>query len=682
MSQAGAVDDITVAAEPPVLGKTARNVAFALICGGILLSALDSTIVATALPTIVGDLGGAEHMSWVVTAYLLTQTIATILGGKFGDLLGRKWIFIGSIVIFVSASALAGLSQSMTWLIASRAIQGIGGGGLIVTATAMIADIIPLRDRGKYQGAVGAIFGATTGLGPLLGGFFTDHLSWQWVFYVNVPVALVILPFAVKLLPSVSTPDKPVFDTIGIVFVSLGSAALILATSWGGTQYAWSSPVIVGLVVGAIVCLGLFVYAEWRATEPILPLRLFTKNVFSVSVVLSFIVGFALLGTMTFLPTWLQFTDGVSATMSGLRTLPMVLGLIVASLTAGALVSRTGRYRIFPIAGAAAMAVGMVLLARLDEHSTTLESSVAMLVLGVGIGLAMQVLTIIVQNTVDYRDLGVAKSGVTFFRTMGSSFGAAVFGTIYANQLKPKLAMAVAVSGADPSQVSTPEAVKTLSPEQHAAVVAAYADSLQHVFRAAVPVAVLALVVALLLKQVPMRGLTQPGASDLGHGFAMPDERSSQEQLEGQVVRIIRTRLPEVAAALLHSSRAGLDAVQVWTLRQIAIQQLHAKGPVDPLAIAAAHRVPMALIRPAVDDAIQAGLVGEQDGQVELSDLGRERFTAFVREVWEWLVHEVEEANGEPLDDQGRDDLRAIARRVLLSDDPVSEPMEVAQAGS
>jgi MFS family permease len=385
---------------------------------------------------------------------------------------------------------------------------------------------------------------------------------------------------------------------------------------------------------------------------------------------------------MTFLPTWLQFTDGVSATMSGLRTLPMVLGLIVASLTAGALVSRTGRYRIFPIAGAAAMAVGMVLLARLDEHSTTLESSVAMLVLGVGIGLAMQVLTIIVQNTVDYRDLGVATSGVTFFRTMGSSFGAAVFGTIYANQPKPKLAMAVAVSGADPSQVSTPEAVKTLSPEQHAAVVAAYADSLQHVFRAAVPVAVLALVVALLLKQVPMRGLTQPGASDLGHGFAMPDERSSQEQLEGQVVRIIRTRLPEIAAALLHSSRAGLDAVQVWTLRQIAIQQLHAKGQVDPLTIAAAHRVPMALIRPAVDDAIQAGLVGEQDGQVELSDLGRERFTAFVREVWEWLVHEVEEANGEPLDDQGRDDLRAIARRVLLADDPVSEPMEVAQAGS
>jgi EmrB/QacA subfamily drug resistance transporter len=681
MSQAEVVDDITAADEPPTLGPTARNIAFAVILGGLLLSALDSTIVSTALPTIVGGLGGAEHMSWVVTAYLLTQTIATVLGGKFGDLLGRKWIFVGSIVIFTAASALAGLSQSMTWLIASRAIQGIGGGGLTVTATAMIADIIPLRDRGKYQGAVGAVFGGTTVLGPLLGGYFTDHLSWQWVFYVNVPVAAVILPLAVRLLPSVGATVTPVFDTLGIVFVSLGSAGLILATSWGGTQYPWSSPTIIGLVVVAVLCLAFFVYAEHRATEPILPLRLFTRNVFGVSVVLSFIVGFALLGTMTFLPTWLQYCDGVSATASGLRTLPMVLGLIVASVTAGTLVSRTGRYRVFPIAGAVVMAIGMVLLARLDEGSSAVSSSVAMLVLGIGIGLAMQVLTIIVQNTVDYRDLGVATSGVTFFRTIGSAFGAAVFGTIYANQLKPKLTAAVVASGADPTKVTTPEAVQTLPAQQHAAIVHAYAESLQHVFVSAVPVAVLAFLVALFLKQVPMRGLTQPGATDLGHGFAMPDQRTSQEQLEGQVVRIIRTRLPEAAAALLDSSRAGLDAVQVWTLRQIAIQQLHAKGPADPIAIAAAHRVPMALVWPVVDDAIRSGLVTEHGGLVELSERGRERFRAFVRELWEWLVAQVEEANGESLDDQGREDLRTIARRVLLSDDPVSEPMEIAQAG-
>ncbi len=682
MSQAEVVDDLSAADEPPALGPTARNVAFALIVGGMLLSALDSTIVSTALPTIVGDLGGAEHMSWVVTAYLLTQTIATILGGKFGDLLGRKWIFIGSIIIFVTASPLAGLSQTMTWLIASRAIQGIGGGGLTVTATAMIADIIPMRDRGKYQGAVGAVFGGTTVLGPLLGGWFTDHLSWQWVFYINVPVALLILPFAIKLLPSVAATAKPVFDTFGIVFISLGSAGLILATSWGGVQYDWGSPTIIGLVVGAVICLVAFVYAEHRAAEPILPLRLFRENVFSVSSTLSFIVGFALLGTMTFLPTFLQYCEGVSATMSGIRMLPMVAGLIVASVGAGTMVSRTGKYRIYPIAGSIVMAVGMVLLARLDEHSSTLTTSLSMLVLGVGIGLSMQVLTIIVQNTVDYRDPGVATSGVTFFRTIGSAFGAAAFGTIYANQLTPKLTTAVVSSGADPSLVTTPEGVHSLPPEQHASVVAAYAEALQHVFASAVPVAVIALVVALLLKQVPMRGLTQPSAADVGQGFAMPDQRTSSEQLEGQVVRIIRTRLPGAAAELLHSSRAGLDAVQVWTLRQIAIQQLRAKGPADPVTIAAAHRVPMALIRPAVDDAIEGGLVTEQDDRVELSELGRERFRAFARELWEWLTAQVEEVNGAPLDDQGREDLRLIARRVLLSEDPVTEPMEIAQAGA
>src|SRR3954468_11869275 len=243
-------DDLSEVGDPPVLPSRARNVAFALIMGGMLLAAVDGTIVDTALPTIVGDLGGAEHMSWVVTAYLLTQTIATILAGKFGDLFGRKRIFIGSIVLFTFASMLAGLSESMTWLIGSRALQGIGGGGLTVTATAMIADIIPLRDRGKYQGAMGAVFGGTTVLGPLLGGFFTDHLSWQWVFYVNVPIALVIIPLAIRLLPSVPTSGRPIFDTFGVVFISLGSAALILATSWGGSEYGWGSPTIIGLLVG------------------------------------------------------------------------------------------------------------------------------------------------------------------------------------------------------------------------------------------------------------------------------------------------------------------------------------------------------------------------------------------------------------------------------------------------
>ncbi|MEO7069518.1 MAG: MDR family MFS transporter, partial [Nostocoides sp.] len=504
MSLATADEELSADPDTPDLAPAQRNAAFGLIAGGMLLAALDSTIVATALPTIVGDLGGATHMAWVVTAYLLTQTIATILGGKFGDLYGRKTIFIVSIVIFVVASGLAGLAGSMTWLIAMRAVQGIGGGGLTVTATAMIADIIPLRERGKYQGALGAVFGVTTVLGPLLGGLFTDHLSWRWVFYVNVPIAAVILVLAFRILPSVASTVRPVLDVLGIVFVSLGASALILATSWGGTQYAWSSATIIGLFVVAGVGLAAFVAAEHRASEPILPLRLFRRNVFSVSTVLSFIVGFALLGSMTFLPTYLQYCQGVSATSSGVRTLPMVVGLMVASVSAGTFVSRTGRYKLFPLTGGLVMAIGMYLLSRLDEHSTVWSTSLAMLVLGVGIGLAMQVLTIIVQNTVDYRDLGVATSGVTFFRAMGSSFGAAIFGTIYANQLGPKLASAIAGQRIDPSAVSTPEHVKALPAVQQAVVVHAYAMSLQTVFRYAVPVAVAAFLVALLLKQKPM----------------------------------------------------------------------------------------------------------------------------------------------------------------------------------
>lgn len=675
-------DQISEFDDPPLLSVRARNLAFAVVMGGMLLSSLDSTIVATALPTIVGDLGGAEHMSWVVTAYLLTQTIATILGGKFGDMWGRKTIFVGSIAVFTIASALAGLSHSMTWLIVSRAIQGIGGGGLTVTATAIIGDIIPLRDRGKYQGAMGAVFGGTTVLGPLLGGYFTDHISWQWVFYVNVPVAIVITPLALRFLPSIKSALHPSVDFLGVAFVGAGSAALTLATSWGGTQYAWGSAMIIGLFAGGLVLLALFVWAESRTVEPILPLRLFRRNVFSVSMVLSFIVGFALLGTMTYLPTYIQYCQGVSATASGLRTLPMVIGLMTASISAGNVVSKTGRYRRFPIAGAVVMAIGMYLLSRLDEHSGFWELSGAILVLGVGIGLAMQVLTIIVQNTVAYHDLGVATSGVTFARTMGSSFGAAVFGTVYANHLGSELARAVASSGANPKVVTTPDGVLGLPAAQREVIVHAYAAALQVVFASAIPVALLALVVALLLRQQPMRGLTRSGAQDLGHGFAMPDQRTSQEQLEGQVVRILRTRLPEAATLLLDRSGTTLDAVQLWTLRQAAIQERAYGGAFDPLAIAAGHRVPMALIRPAIDDVIEAGMLTEDAaGRLLISEPGRREVRGFVTELWRWLRSQVEEANAERLDEEGEEALRTIARRILLSDDPVNEPMEIAQAG-
>jgi EmrB/QacA subfamily drug resistance transporter len=677
-----AAAELGTADDPPALGKAARNIAFALIIGGMLLAALDSTIMATALPTIVGDLGGGDHMTWVVTAYLLTETIATVLAGKFGDLFGRKTIFILSIIVFVVASALAGAAQNMGWLIAMRAVQGIGGGGLTVTATAMIADIIPLRDRGKYQGALGAVFGVTTVLGPLLGGVFTDHLSWRWVFYINVPIAAIILVLSFRLLPATKAADRPVIDYLGIAFVSAGSGALILATSWGGTQYAWGSPTIIGLFVAAVVLLAVFVAVELRASDPVLPMRLFRGSVFSISSTLPFIVGFALLGAMTFLPTYLQYCQGVSATVSGVRTFPMVIGLLIASISAGNVVSTTGKYKQFPIAGAVVMGVGLFLLSRLDAHSSTLVTSVAMFVLGVGIGLAMQVLTIIVQNTADYRDLGVATSGVTFFRTMGSSFGSSVFGAIYANQLASHLGQAIASSGADPKLVTTPDGVKRLPPAQHATIVGAYSDTLQTVFSYAIPVAGVALLVALFLKQVPLRGLTQSGAADVGHGFGIPDQRSSQEQLEGQIVRLLRTEFPAAAPRLLREAGSGMDAVQMWIVRQVAIYQHQAEDRVaDPVLIAGRKRMPVGVIQPAIDDGVQAGLIDEVEGGLMLSDDGWTAFRTVVRAIAGWVRQQIERENGAPLTDAELEQLRRIARRLALhEEEQVSDPVAAVRS--
>jgi EmrB/QacA subfamily drug resistance transporter len=597
-----------------------RNLIFVAVLLGMLLAALDQTIVATALPTVVSDLGGAGHQSWVVTSYLLASTIVTVVVGKLGDMFGRKVVFQSAVLFFLAGSVLCGLASSMTMLVAARALQGIGGGAIMVTAMAVIGEVIPLRERGRYQGALGAVFGVTTVIGPLLGGFFTDHLTWRWAFWINVPVALVVLAVGATAIPALAKSIKPAIDYAGILLVAIGASGLTLATSWGGGEYAWSSPMIIGLFVGSAAALALFVWVETRTAEPILPMRLFSSPVFTVCCVLAFIVGFAMLGALTFLPTFMQFVDGVSATESGLRTLPMVAGLLITSMGSGVIVGRTGRYKIFPVVGTAVMAVGFLLLSQMDAATPTWQQSVFLFVLGTGIGLCMQTLVLTVQNTMSFTDLGVATSGVTFFRTVGSSFGAAIFGSLFANFLSDRLGPAMLASGAPARAAQSPQALHELSPAMAAPIVDAYADSLGTVFLCAVPIAVIGFVVALFLKEVPLREMDAVSATDLGEAFGMPNTESSDKILEVAVGRMFRDS-PEVRLRSL-AGRPGcdLDISNLWALIQI-YRQNQVFGSATLIEIAKRLRVPYEVLEPTFDTLVDRGYVLRSGGQAR-SDSG------------------------------------------------------------
>jgi len=507
---------------------------FGALMLGMFLAALDQTIVSTALPTIVGDLGGLNHLSWVVTSYLLASTVSTPLYGKLGDMIGRKPVFLAAILIFLAGSLLAGLSQSMGELIGFRALQGAGAGGLIVSAQAIIADIVPPRERGRYIGLIGGVFAIASVAGPLLGGFIVDNLSWRWVFYVNMPVGAVAVLIVITRLHLHTPSRRHRLDLAGAALLSAGVAALTLLTTWGGNEYAWSSPAIIGLGIAGVAALAVFGWWETRAAEPIIPLALFRSSVFSVASAMSFTIGMAMFGAIVFIPLFLQIVYGASPTSSGLRLLPLMFGLLAASIVSGRIISRVGRYRAFPIAGTAFLAAGMYLLSRLGVGTAPWLASVYMLIVGVGIGLVMQVLIVVVQNDARPQQMGVATSTATFFRSVGGSFGVAIFGTIFASRLAGQLSqLPHAVTERIGSGVHlNPEQARHLPPAIHADFLQAFAHALHGVFLFGVVLAIVPFVLSWLLKEVPLRTTLAPVA-ETDPGAPAVEERLARSAAGG-----------------------------------------------------------------------------------------------------------------------------------------------------
>jgi EmrB/QacA subfamily drug resistance transporter len=478
------------------------------LMAGMFLAALDQSIVGTALPRIVSDLGGLDHLSWVVTAYLLTSTAATPLWGKISDLYGRRPIFQLAIAIFLLGSALCGLSQNMPQLIAFRALQGIGGGGLFAIALSIIGDIIAPRERGRYQGYFGAVFGLSSVAGPLLGGWFTDGPGWRWIFYINLPIgagALVVTSIALKM-PRVRREHS--IDYAGAALIVAAVSSLLLYLNWAGDAYGWGAPGPLALVVAFVVFSVLFVLAEARAKEPIIPLRLFSNAVFRIGNLFGFLSGMAMFGAIIFFPLYLQGVKGMSPTRSGLAMLPMIVGLFTASINSGRLITRTGRYKVFPIAGAATIVVALLLLSRLAVDTPYWQAAIYVFFFGAGLGMTLQTIVVAVQNAVEMRDLGAATSSTTFFRSLGGAVGAAVFGAVLGIRLDHYLDRAYGGAAATAAAVNANDiqAMQHLVEPDRQLVLGAFTNALDDVFLTCVPFIVLALVVALFLEERPLRG--------------------------------------------------------------------------------------------------------------------------------------------------------------------------------
>jgi EmrB/QacA subfamily drug resistance transporter len=522
--------------EPEALSHEKVLVVFSGLVLALLLAALDSTIVSTALPTIVGELGGLNRLAWVVTAYLLAQTIVTPLYGKLGDLYGRKPVLQVAIVVFLIGSALCGLAANMGQLIAFRALQGLGGGGLIVTTQAVVGDIVPPRDRGRYQGLFGGVFGLASIAGPLAGGFFTTHLSWRWIFYINLPVGILALVVLAATLPSQSRRVSHAVDYAGAGLLATMLSSIVLLTDLGGSSFAWTSTPIIGLSLVALLALALFLRDERTAREPVLPLYLFRNPTFAITCAIGLVVGFALFGSVTYLPLFLQVVKGASPTSSGMQMLPLMGGMLTTSIIAGQMISRSGRYKKFPIAGTAIMMIGLFLLSRMSDGTTTGHALLIMLVLGAGLGLVMQVLVIAGQNAVDYRDLGVATSGATMFRLVGGSLGTAALGAIFSTRLSTELARMTppggTLNGSNGMSFGlgglTPASIAALPATVRSAYSGAFSAALSTVFLVASVIALGGFLLSLTVPEIPLRKTIAEQADDfdaeIGDLFPNPGE--------------------------------------------------------------------------------------------------------------------------------------------------------------
>jgi len=499
---AGAVDTRTA---PQYLPHRQILIVLGGLMAGMFLAALDQSIVGTALPSITSDLGGLDHLSWVVTAYLLTSTASTPLWGKISDLYGRRPVFQAAILTFLVGSVLSGFSQDITQLIGFRALQGLGGGGLFALALATIGDVIPPRERGRYQGWFAAVFGTSSVLGPVLGGWLADGPGWRWIFWINLPIGAVALVVTSAALRLHHVRRDHRIDYLGAAVIVSAVSAILLYTAWAGGAYGWASPAALGLLAVGLLLSAVFVLVEQRASEPIIPMELFANRVFSTSNAFGFVVGMAMFGSLVFTPLYLQIVQGMSPTESGLGLLPMVIGIFSTSITAGRAASRTGRYRVFPILGSATMLVGVLLLSRLGVDTPYWQVAIALYVLGAGLGGTMQIIVTAVQNSVDRSHMGTATSAVTFFRTMGGAFGTALFGAVLGIRLTHHLAGlggAARGVGAEGNELA---ALRALPAGVRRDVIGAYADALSDVFLTAVPVVMIAVVLAFLIPEVRLR---------------------------------------------------------------------------------------------------------------------------------------------------------------------------------